>query len=449
MGFDETQLAAVRDFGKVLVECGAVAQSNLSNTELVENSPEWAAIRDGAGRLRNALGGVLSLDPIVDFGRTSAPTASPLRNPPHQGEGTGTGDLLGSLLAILAAPNVASKQWIIRQYDHEVQGGSVLKPLVGVAEDGPGDAAVVRPVLNSRRGVVVSCGMNPRYGEFDTYHMATSAIDEAVRNCVAVGADPRRIAVLDNFCWGDCEKNETLGSLVRAAIACHDLSLELETPFVSGKDSLNNEFSFVDESGAKQTIAIPPSLLISALGQVDDVAKCVSMDLKQPGNLLFVVGVTREELGGSHYALVNNLIGGAVPTVDPPRAKATFAAIHAAIDAGLLASCHDCSEGGLAAAVAEMAFAGGYGVDADFDAAPVDGDVTPAGRLFSESNTRFVCEVTEANAAAFAQTLANIPHAKLGVVGHDDRVKIRVANETVVDATLAELKAAWQTPVMT
>ena len=186
---------------------------------------------------------------------------------------------------ILASPNVASKEWIVRQYDHEVQGGSVVKPFVGVANDGPSDAAVIRPVLGSRRGVVIACGMNPRYGDFDTYHMAASAIDEAVRNCVAVGADPRRIAILDNFCWGDCERPETLGCLVRAAIACHDVAIALGTPFISGKDSLNNEFSYTDADGERQTIAIPPSLLISAMGQVDDVAKCVTMDLKQAGQL--------------------------------------------------------------------------------------------------------------------------------------------------------------------
>ncbi len=186
---------------------------------------------------------------------------APLPNPPPQGEGTG-GDFTGDLLRILSSPNVASKEWIIRQYDHEVQGGSVIKPLVGVAHDGPSDAAVIRPVLTSRRGVVIACGMNPRYADFDPYDMAASAIDEAVRNCVAVGGDPARIALLDNFCWGDCERPETLGTLVRAALACHDLALALETPFISGKDSLNNEFSYLDAQGEKRTIAIPPSLLI-------------------------------------------------------------------------------------------------------------------------------------------------------------------------------------------
>ncbi len=166
---------------------------------------------------------------------------------------------------ILGSLNVCSKEWVIRQYDHEVQAGSVVKRLVGVANDGPSDAAVVRPDLRSQRGLVVSCGMNPYYGDIDPYWMAASAIDEAVRNCVAVGADPSKIAVLDNFCWGNTDKPETLGSLVRAALACYDVAVAYGTPFISGKDSLYNEFSFVNGSGEKQTVAIPSTLLIRAV----------------------------------------------------------------------------------------------------------------------------------------------------------------------------------------
>ncbi len=395
-------------------------------------------------------------------------SASPLPNPPHQGEGTGkvSGDHTATLLRILAAPNVASKESIIRQYDHEVQGGSVIKPLVGVANDGPSDAAVVRPVLASRRGVVISNGMNPRYGDFDSYDMAASAIDEAVRNCVAVGADPARIAILDNFCWGDCEKPETLGSLVRAAIACHDMSLVLETPFISGKDSLNNEFSYqIDSSGSlpsagrageggssaeKRTIAIPPSLLISAMGQIADVARCVTMDLKSPGNLLYLVGKTHDELGGSHFALVNHLDSGTAPKVDAHRAKATFAAMHRAIAAGLLAACHDLSEGGLAAAAAEMAFAGGLGAELQLANVPRTGNLSSAALLFSESNTRFLCEVSETNAAAFETALAGITAARIGVVRDDDRVIVASPDQSapVIDASIHDLKRSWQQPLV-
>ncbi len=169
-------------------------------------------------------------------------------------------DWTAALHQILGSLNVASKEWVIRQYDHEVQGGSVIKPLVGAECDGPSDAAVIRPRLDSFRGLVISCGMNPRYGDIDTSAMASSAIDEAVRNCVAVGADPARIAILDNFCWGNVNDPATLGSLVRAALACHDTAIALGTPFISGKDSLNNEFTFMDEAGRRHQIRIPATL---------------------------------------------------------------------------------------------------------------------------------------------------------------------------------------------
>jgi phosphoribosylformylglycinamidine synthase len=369
---------------------------------------------------------------------------SEIRNP--QSAMADSTDFTTTLVRILASPNVASKEWIVRQYDHEVQGGSVVKPFVGVSNDGPSDAAVLRPVLSSRRGVVIACGMNPRYGDFDTYDMAASAIDEAVRNCVAVGADPRRIAILDNFCWGDCERPETLGSLVRAAIACHDVAIALGTPFISGKDSLNNEFSYTDESGMRRTIAIPPSLLISALGQIDDVSKCVTMDFKKPGDLLYIIGETRDELGGSHYSLVNDLEGGRVPTVDAERARETFGAVHRAIDGGLVAACHDLSEGGLAVAIAEMAFAGGLGALVDVERVPCSKVAAKAAvLLFSESNTRFDCEVEPGAAEQFEASFGQlIPCRRIGSVQAKPRVEFRDEGRTIIAAEIDDLKLAWQ-----
>ncbi len=423
--------------------------------------------------------------PIVREATYQPPAAKPLvLRDKH------TYDFNDELLAILAAPNVASKEWIIRQYDHEVQGGSVIKPLVGASHDGPSDAAVLRPVLGSRRALVVACGMNPRYGDFDTYHMAASAIDEAVRNCVAVGADPRRIAILDNFCWGNTDRPETLGSLVRAALACRDVAPVLGTPFVSGKDSLNNEFNFTAADGRSRTISIPPSLLISALGQIDDAATAVTMDLKRPGNLLYQVGATRAELGGSHLALVGAAAGGVPPEVDPPRARATFAALHAAITAGRVRACHDLSEGGLAAAIAEMALAGELGArlflaqvphelpiddaaraehqaaieaagDADLPVVALVPDAT-AHLLFAESNSRFLCEVEPEQAGAFEQALAGVPHALVGEVTDSGCLEIiglpivvpgvepgdppTIRAPKVIDVDLQSLKRAWQTP---
>ena len=355
-------------------------------------------------------------------------------------------DYTADLLAILASPNVASKAWVIRQYDHEVQGGSVVKPLVGVNEDGPGDAAVVRPILTSGRGIVVSCGMNPRYGDFDPYPMAAAAIDEAIRNAVAVGADPAKIALLDNFCWGNTDRPETLGSLVRAARACHDVAVAYGTPFISGKDSLNNEFSYFDAAGGKQSVAIPASLLISALGQMEDVTTAVTMDLKAAGNLIYLVGITRTEFGGSHFSLVNGITGGSVPTLDPAASRPLFTAVHAAIRQRLLRSCHDLSEGGLAVAAAEMAFAGGFGMQLDLT--PMlqrDGIDAPAA-LFAESNTRFLLEVAPHHADTLESLFSGLPLLRLGTVTDARRLVLR-SERVHLDAELAALKDAWQRPL--
>ncbi|MEO0530874.1 MAG: AIR synthase-related protein, partial [Planctomycetota bacterium] len=380
--------------------------------------------------------------PVVRDAEYTPPAAKPFDTPRRD-------DHTDDLLAILGSLNVASKEAVIRQYDHEVQAGSVVKPLVGAQNDGPGDAAIVRPKLSTQRGLVIGCGINPCYGDLDPYHMAASAIDEAIRNCVAVGADPSRIALLDNFCWGDCERSETLGALTRAAIACHDLSLVLEAPFVSGKDSLNNEFSYFDSAGQKQTIAIPSTLLISAMGQIDDVAKAVTMDFKRVDSRVYVVGVTRDELGGSHFGLVNDLDGGEVPKVDSDAAKATFAAMHRAIAGGTVLACHDASEGGLAVAIAEMAFAGGIGVEADladlrFAGDFIDSDQQRLAALFSESNTRFACEVAEDQAAAFEAALGDTPHAVVGRTYDNTSLRLKWGGVQVVGADLPMLKAAWQ-----
>ncbi len=346
-----------------------------------------------------------------------------------------SGSLRDTLKKILSSLNVASKHWIIRQYDHEVQAGSVIRPLVGASNDGPGDAAVVRPKLNSRRGLVISCGMNPHYGDIDVYRMAAAGIDEAVRNAVAVGADPKTIAILDNFCWGNTDRPETLGSLVEAALACYDVSIGFEMPFISGKDSLNNEFRPEGCAPEEKPIAIPATLLISAMGQVDDITKCVTMDLKKPGNVLFQLGETKNELGGSHYALVNHTNGGEVPSLDVLKAKKMYERLHEAISRRLVRSVHDMSEGGLAVALAEMAFAGDFGAElnGDFDVV----------KLFSESNSRFIVEVEPINAPGFESLMSGLPLRKIGHVTEEKTVKF---GDTFA-VGVAELKAAWQTPL--
>jgi phosphoribosylformylglycinamidine synthase len=353
---------------------------------------------------------------------------------------TGSDNVEEVLLKILGNYDVCSKEWIIRQYDHEVQGGSVLKPLVGVKNDGPGDASVILPVYGSWAGLAIGCGINPRLGDLDPYAMAALAIDEAVRNVVAVGADPKRIAILDNFCWGNTDRPDVLGSLVRASQACRDVALAYRMPFVSGKDSLNNEFRHQGE-----TIVIPPTLLISAMGRVPDVRRCVTMDLKEPGNVLFLVGTTRAELGGSLYHAVTGQSGGAIPQVDLDHAPRLFAKMHDAIVAGLVRSCHDLSEGGLAVALAEMAFAGEIGADITElkNVALSETEV-----LFSESPTRFAIEVSAGKVADMKKTFGDVPLIELGRTVKEKRLRIAGKNgEWLLWSPLEKLKEAWQKPL--
>ena len=346
------------------------------------------------------------------------------------------------LLQILSSYNVASKEWVIRQYDHEVQGASVVKPLTGVNNDGPGDAAVIRPKYNSDRGVAISCGMNPIYGDIDPYWMALAGIDEAIRNLVCVGGRFDRISLLDNFCWGDSSRPETLGTLVRAAQACYDGAMAYQTPFISGKDSLHNEFTCDDGT----QIAIPSTLLISAMSIVDDVNKCVTMDVKKAGNLLFIAGETKNELGGSHYYKTNGQLGANVPKVDLETGPKIAAKICDAIADGLIVSCHDCSEGGLAVALAEMGFAGGLGIEADLRGLPKSDNCSRTDtQLFSESNSRYIVEVEPENYDAFAKLMLNLPFGQIGKVKEEKTLLIKGQDgKAVIKADLSSLKRAWQ-----
>ena len=346
-----------------------------------------------------------------------------------------------ALLQILGTYTVSSKEWVIRQYDHEVQGGSVIKPLVGVKDDGPSDAAVVAPVLGSMVGVALGCGLNPQYADLDPWAAAAAAIDEALRNVVAVGGDPSRTAILDNFCWGNVNDPAMLGALVRTAEACRDVAIAYGTPFISGKDSLNNEYK-----SATKRISIPHTLLITALARVPDVRKCVTMDLKEVGNELYLVGETKNELGGSHLHQISGRTGGSPPRPDLERAPKIFAAVHQAISRGLIRACHDLSEGGLAVSIAEMAFAGGIGADVTTLPGPVG--LSDETRLFSESCTRFVLEVKPENAAALKELFGNLPLTKIGTTTKEPRLRIVEANgEWLIWVKLSELKESWQKPL--
>jgi phosphoribosylformylglycinamidine synthase len=360
-------------------------------------------------------------------------------------------DAPGMLLALLSHPTIASKEWVVRCYDHEVQGATVLKPLVGSAGNGPGDAAVLQPILDApiAAGVILANGINPLYGLIDPYHMATCAIDEALRNLTAVGGDIARTALLDNFCWGNPADPVQLGSLVRAARGCYDAAVAFGTPFVSGKDSLNNEYR-----AGEQRLPVLPTLLISACAMIDEAAHTVDMALKSAGNLIYQVGITHNELAGSHYAMVLDcaldrarLAQTSVPRVDFARAPITMRALGGAIRAGLVAACHDLSEGGLAVAAAEMALAGLLGLDVDLARAPHGrqaGDALTL--LFSESASRFLVEVAPQQQVAFEQFLREqrVEHAGLlGYVMQDARLLVHHDQQILIDLPVCTLQAAW------
>jgi len=352
-------------------------------------------------------------------------------------------DLTGDLIKLLSELNIASKEWIIRQYDHEVQGGSVLKPLQGITHDGPGDACVTRPILSSKKGIILSCGINVDFGKIDPYWMAASVIDEALRQVISVGGDINKAAILDNFCWGNTNKPDRLGGLVRASQACYDIAKVYGTPFISGKDSLNNEYSV-----GKTSISIPPTLLISCIAVMDDTTKAITMDAKKSGNSIYIVGLTQDELGGSQYYKSMGFTGNNVPKVDAHYGKHLMDTLSRAINKGYVASCHDCSDGGMAVALAEMAFAGGLGMDIRLSAhtrPPEQKALPDTALLFSESNTRFIVET--ADETRFIASMKGVPIWKLGHVSSSGSFKISGSdNKQLVLAGIAKLKEAWQSP---
>ncbi|TVR44655.1 MAG: phosphoribosylformylglycinamidine synthase subunit PurL [Planctomycetota bacterium] len=353
-------------------------------------------------------------------------------------------DLSATLCAVLARPNVASKEWVIRQYDHEVQAGSIIKPLVGVSHDGPSDAAVVAPLLGRNRGVAVACGLNTCYSDVDAYHAAAAGIEEALRNLVCVGAPIDKVALLDNFSWGNCTKPENLGALVRACQACYDLAMHYGTPFISGKDSLNNEYSH-----GGQTIIIPHTLLITAMTVVEDIRRCITMDVKNPGDAVIVVGETLVELGGSEFLAAVGGSHGFVPKLDRDRSKATLHAVARATAKGLVSAAHDVSDGGLGVTLAEMAFAGGYGMQIDADRIPRERACNNLATLLgSESLSRLVLTVPAEKVTELRQLLADIPHEFVGTVIEDPVLRIRGLGGEL-EADLPRLKTAWQSGLAT
>ncbi|MCF6289805.1 MAG: AIR synthase-related protein [Desulfobacterales bacterium] len=356
-------------------------------------------------------------------------------------------DLGRELKKMLARLNICSKEYVVRQYDHEVQGGSVVKPLTGIANDGPGDAAVIRPLLDSFEGLVISHGVCPRYSDIDTYHMAACAVDEAIRNALCVGAGLKVMAGLDNFCWCDPILSEKtpdgpykLAQLVRANQALARYAKAFGVPCISGKDSMKNDYLV---GGTK--ISIPPTLLFSVMARIDDVRLAVTMDAKREGDLVYVLGMTYDETGASEYAARHGGVGMGVPRVREAEALPRYQALNRAMTAGLVASCHDCSDGGLGVALAETAFAGGLGMEVDLARVPcreIDRDDI---LLFSESQSRFVVTVAPDRAPDFEQTMAATGWARIGrVVAEPHFSCTGLSGEEVLNQSIGDLKIAWQ-----
>ncbi|MBN1370129.1 MAG: phosphoribosylformylglycinamidine synthase, partial [Dehalococcoidaceae bacterium] len=352
---------------------------------------------------------------------------------------------MGSALKqVLSSWNTCSREWLIRQYDHEVQGGSVLKPLGGKNNDGPQDGAVIKPVPGSPKGVIISNGINPSYGDIDPYWMAASAIEESLRQIIAVGGNLKRVALLDNFSWGSAKRPDSLGALVRACQACYDLATVYETPFISGKDSLNNEY---EHEG--RIISIPHTLLISAIAVMDDASRVISSDFKSSLNLVYLVGNTADEMGGSEYFKVMGLSGGRVPRVLALDSLEIMQRLSTATEKGMVASCHDLSDGGLGAALAEMAFAGGLGASIELVKVPREENIKREDvLLFSQSNSRFLCEVEPRNTVEFEKLMSGIDYACIGRVEDNPRLLITgLDGKELVNESIDSLKEAWQKPL--
>lgn len=356
---------------------------------------------------------------------------------------TSLGDILHRLLSSL---NICSKHYFVRQYDHEVQGGSVLKPLVGKENDGPSDAGIVRPDLSSFEGVVVSHGIIPRYSNQDTYSMAACAIDEAVRNYIAVGGDPDHMAGLDNFCWPDpveSSKNPDgrykLAQLVRANKAIYDMCTYYGIPLISGKDSMKNDYIWENIK-----ISVLPTLLFSVIGKIEDVRNAVSMDFKSPSDLIYVVGLTDPRMAYSEYFyLMGRESETEVPLPHKEINREVFYRLHNIMKMRLIRSCHDISDGGLAVSLAESAFAGGYGIEVDIDNVPVTSEMRDDFLLFSETPGRFVVSIGKENKDKFENLMKGVPFAFIGYVSDSRELVIKRGGRVIIAEEIDKLKKSF------
>ena len=353
-----------------------------------------------------------------------------------QGPTLKNSDVSGAILTILARPSIGSISFISEQYDHEVQGSSVTKPLHGKGRVNA-DAAVLQPLFDSERGVVLAHGYAPWYSEVDTYAMAAASIDTAVRNAIAAGASREHLALLDNFCWSSSEKPERLYELKQAAKACYEVATAYGTPFISGKDSMHNDFCGFDAKGKPVHIAALPTLLISAIGVIPDVGKAMTIDFKRVGDLVYLIGETNDELGASEYSKQ-----GSIPVVDTKKNVKAYDAVSKAIRNGLIASAIGIGRGGLAIALAKSAIAGQLGVQANLSKVP--GNAKNGERiLFSESQGRVLISVPRRAQKEFEKIYQGVALIRVGEVVQAASVSIALPREKV-ELPLSALANAYR-----
>ena len=368
-----------------------------------------------------------------------------------------------TLEEMLARLNICSKEYKLRQYDHEVKGRSIVKPMVGKDLDVPSDATVSLLEYGRKEGIIVAHGINPFYSDIDTYPMVASVIDEAIRRIIAVGGKlPSKETVfygLDNFCWNISSLNSEdgefkLGQLVRANKALSDYCKAFGVPCISGKDSMKNVWrtqTTVNGKKIEKLISIPPTLLFSVRAKMEDISKAVTMDVKKEGEIVYVLGETYDELGASEYfsyigeKLQKGKIGNKVPKVDAEKAQKIYSALSNATEKGIVSSIHTPTLGGLGIALTQSAFGGGYGMEIDLAHVPYRGEARDDYVLFSQSNSRFVVTVLPENQKAFEKAMGKNAFAKIGVATADKRLKVRgLKGNYIVDSDIISLKSAWK-----
>ncbi|MEK9181422.1 MAG: AIR synthase-related protein [Patescibacteria group bacterium] len=360
--------------------------------------------------------------------------------PPSGGRTSKYSSYTKILEKLLGNNNLSGFSFISEQYDHEVQASSVLKPLSGAGRINT-EAQVFRPVLNSKKGVVLSCGVYPSYGDINTYHMAACAIDTAIRNSIACGGKLAHLAILDNFCWCSSFDPKRLGQLVDAVKACYDHAVGYGTPFISGKDSMFNDFKGYDERGNPVAISIPPTLLISAISVMPDLYKTVSPEFKNSGDIIYLLGETNDELGGSEYYKMLGVVGNTVPKVNIEKNLKTYRALEKAIQKELLISSISVTSGGFGIALAKACVGGMIGCKVFIKNLPGNfygGNASVGVKLFSESQGRILVSVTPRNVAQFEKIMKNISYAKIGKVGKDGKLII-LDKKKVVDTDVKKL----------